>query len=93
MATFLHPCQHLLVLLCLFNTISMVTIFKEPFKLFILSNFLCIMCLLIRGEILVEDQWILRAILILGLCIFLYFPLSLNSSRSKHYFLFLITKK
>ena len=67
-----HPCQHFFVLLCLLNTISMITIFKEPLKLFLLSNFLCIMCLWIRGEIIVDDQWILRASLILALFIFLF---------------------
>ena len=68
----LQPCQHFFVLLCLFNTISMVTIFKEPSKLFFVSNFFCIMCLWIRGEILVDDQWVLRASLFLGLCIVLF---------------------
>ena len=44
-------------------------IFKEPWILFIFSNVLSILCLLIQRELLVEVQWILRSTLILSLFI------------------------
>ena len=68
----LDPLQHLLINICLLNTICIVIIFKKPSKLFYTSNLFTIICLFIHGEILIEDKPNVYYTLIVGVGIFLF---------------------
>ncbi|CAF3307494.1 unnamed protein product [Rotaria socialis] len=52
----LFPLQCLLIAICFLNTFCMTMIFKEPHKLFIISNLLVPICLSIDSEFFIRDS-------------------------------------
>jgi hypothetical protein len=68
----LFPLQHLLILICFINTISITSIFKEPIRLFFLSNLFVIISLCIHGEFFISDVPHVYYTLINGILIFLF---------------------
>ena len=52
----LLPLQYLLAFVCLLNNFSILIIFKNSFKLYVLSNILLIVCLCIYAEIFLPTQ-------------------------------------
>lgn len=70
----LSPLQYLLIQVCLINMISIILIFKELIRLFILSNLFVIINLFIHGEFLFRTYQMFIIHLSL-LCIYFYFGL------------------
>ncbi len=68
----LFPLQRLLIPICLFNTLCITIIFKEPIKLFLTSNLVTIICLCIYRELFIEDKPNVYYTLITGVGILLF---------------------
>ncbi|CAF3868505.1 unnamed protein product [Rotaria magnacalcarata] len=68
----LLPLQHVLILICLFNTICMTMIFEKPIKLFLISSLFGIICLFIHGEFFIEDKPNVYYTLIAAIGVFLF---------------------
>lgn len=52
----LLPLQSILIVLCLFNNLSIQFIFQQALKLFLLSNLFLLICLGVYAEFFVEDR-------------------------------------
>jgi hypothetical protein len=68
----LSPLQYLLIAICFINTILITMIFREPVRLFLLSNLFVIINLCIHAEFFISDTPNVYYTLILGICIFLF---------------------
>ncbi|CAF4522829.1 unnamed protein product [Rotaria sp. Silwood2] len=68
----LLPLQCLLIAICFLNTICIMMIFREPFKLFLTSNLFAVICLSIYGEIFIKDKPNVYYTLIIGVGILLF---------------------
>ena len=52
----LEPLQHLLVLICLLNNMSIIVVYEKAFKLFFLSTIFNFICQFINAEVFIEDR-------------------------------------
>ncbi|CAF1450051.1 unnamed protein product, partial [Rotaria sordida] len=68
----LYPLQCILSLINCVNTICIMMIFKEPIKLFLISNLLTIICLSIYGEFFIENKPNVYYTLIFGVVLVLF---------------------
>ncbi|CAF0991224.1 unnamed protein product [Adineta steineri] len=68
----LLPLQHLLIFICLLNTICMTMIFEKPIKLFLISRIFRIICSFICGEFFIEDKPNVYYTLIAAIGVFLF---------------------
>ncbi|CAF0882394.1 unnamed protein product [Rotaria sordida] len=68
----LSPLQYVFIITCFINTISITLIFKEPVRLFLLSNLFIIISLCIHGEFFISNVPDVYYTLINGILIFLF---------------------
>ena len=68
----LYPLQNLLILIHYMNTISIASIFKTPFRLYLLSNLFGFISLCIQGELFNSNASNIYYTLTIGICIFLF---------------------